>query len=335
MSISISIIIVNYKSTQLVKDCLRTIFLQDTSAIEVIVVDNHSRDDGKALITGEFPQVNWIQMDYNAGFARGNNAGINAAKGDLILLLNPDTLIEGNAVNECGKRLLQSNYVAGGVQLLNPDMTPQITGNYFMKGGLNHLMALPYLGKLIRWVGLQLKVKKTNVPKAEGTMEVDWINGAFLMAKRSIIEKAGKLDEDFFLYSEEIEWCSRLRKLGKLAVYGDLHVIHLQGESAKDAFNTLEKGYRNLSDRKGLQIMLSGFVRIRKQFGIAWYLFHLAMHLFSIPVAFIMTLLRTLIFVPGIKAEWKTWWGFTKNVLISCIYFFTILGNRPYFYKVL
>ena len=77
-------------------------------------------------------------------------------------------------------------------------------------------MALPYSGRFIRWRGYTFKIKKTNVAEAHGTVEVDWINGAFLMVKKEAIEKAGLMDEDFFLYFEEIEWCSRLRKAGKL-----------------------------------------------------------------------------------------------------------------------
>lgn len=301
----------------------------------MIVVDSFSQDGGEKIVKEKFPQVRWIQLDYNAGFARANNAGIRSASGEVILMLNPDTLVEGNAIEECGKRLIRTNYVAAGVQLLNQDRSPQITGNYFMKGGLNHLMALPYVGRLIRWMGYTLKVKKTNVAKAEGAVEVDWINGAFLMVKRSAIEKAGLLDEDFFLYAEEIEWCSRLRKEGHLCVYGDLHVVHLQGESANDAFGSGDKGYRNLSDKKGLQIMLSGFVRMRKQFGAGWFLFHLAAHLFTIPFYFIIALLRTIIFLPDRTAEWKSFFGFSRNVFIVCGHLFTILRNKPHFYKVL
>jgi GT2 family glycosyltransferase len=332
----LSIIIVNYRSTQLLMDCLQSVFQSSSAAnTELIVVDSFSQDGGEKIIKEKFPQIRWIQLDYNAGFARANNAGIRSASGEIVLLLNPDTLIEGNAIEECFRRLLRSDYVATGVQLLNADRSPQITGNYFMKGGLNHLMSLPYMGRLIRWMGYALKVKKTNVAKAEGAVEVDWINGAFLMVKRSAIAKAGILDEDFFLYSEEIEWCSRLRKQGKLCVYGDLNVIHLQGESANDAFGSGDKGYRNLSDKKGLQIMLSGFVRIRKQFGVGWFLFHLAAHLFTIPVYFIITLLRTIIILQGGKAEWNSFFGFSKNVFRVCGDFFSILRNRPHFYKVL
>ncbi|MET0466925.1 MAG: glycosyltransferase family 2 protein [Chitinophagaceae bacterium] len=330
-----SIIIVNYKTPQLLLDCLQTIYAGDVNGVEVIIVDNDSKDDSAQRVQSAYPAVRWIQMSYNSGFARANNEGIRQAKGDVVLLLNSDTLNEGNAIATCYERFIKSNYVGAGVQLLNGDRTPQISGNFFMKGGLNHLMALPYFGRLIRWVGLQMKVKKTNVPEAAGAVEVDWINGAFLMVKRSAFQKAGLLDEDFFLYAEEIEWCSRLRKLGQMCVYGDLHVVHLEGSSSNEAFKSKTKGYQHLGDRKGKQVMISGLLRIRKQYGIAWFLFHLSAYLFTIPVSLFVLILKTVSFRPGVGVEWKNWWGYSYNTLILLQHSFLILRNRPHFYKVL
>ena len=274
--INYSIIIVNYKAPGLVVDCLQTIFTNGTTGnFEVIVVDNFSGDDSEAIIKSWFPQVRWIQMDSNSGFARANNAGIRVANGNIVLLLNSDTLNENNAVALCAGRLEASDYIACGVQLLHPDRSPQISGNYFTAGGLNQLMMLPFVGKLARRLGYALGVKSTNVPEAKGLVEVDWINGAFLMVKKEAIEKAGLLNEDFFLYYEEIEWCSRLRKIGKMCIYGDLHVVHLMGATADKAFKSTSKGYSDLFDRKGLQIMVSALLRIRKQYGVGWWLFHL------------------------------------------------------------
>lgn len=330
-----SIIIVNYKTPQLLLDCLQTIYAGDSTGLEVVIVDNDSKDDSAQRVQSAYPEVIWIQMNYNSGFARANNEGIRQAKGEVVLLLNSDTLNEGNAIANCYQRFSKSDYVCAGVQLLNRDRSPQISGNFFMKGGLNHLMALPYTGRLIRWAGLQLKVKKTNVPEAAGLVEVDWINGAFLMVKRSVIEKAGLLDEDFFLYSEEIEWCSRLRKLGTLCIYGDLNVVHLEGSSANKAFDSKAKGYQHLSDKKGKQVMISGLLRIRKQYGVAWFLFHVVAYLFTIPVYLLIVLLKTILFRPGIGEEWKSWRGYSWNTMVLMKHFFLILFNRKHFYKVL
>src|SRR4026209_2364770 len=116
----LSIIIVNYNGAGLVADCIRTLYqYNDISDMEIIVVDNGSTDNSLEKIMQSFPAVHWIDMGYNAGFARGNNAGIKLANGDVILLLNPDTLSIDDSVNRCHYALQQSEYVAAGVQLLD------------------------------------------------------------------------------------------------------------------------------------------------------------------------------------------------------------------------
>jgi len=330
----LSIIIVNYKSPQLVLDCLSTVFQQTNDILfEVIVVDNASNDDSMRRITASYPSVRWIQMDYNAGFARANNEGIRQSAGNAVLLLNSDTLVQDGAVQTSYKLLRSSDYVACGVQLLNVDGTPQISGNFFMKGGLNYLLPLPYLGTLVKKAGLLFKVEKPNVPDATSLVEVDWINGAYLMVKKEAIEKAGLMDEDFFLYAEEAEWCSRLRRLGSLCIYGQLHVIHLQGASANETFGSQGQGYYNLYDRKGLQIMLSTFVRIRKQFGVGWFFILLAFYVLEIPI-FLLGIFLSDIFRRH-HYSYQHFVKYCKNIKIVMGKALIIIRNKPYFYKVL
>jgi GT2 family glycosyltransferase len=274
-------------------------------------------------------------MGYNSGFARANNAAIKIAEGEIILLLNSDTINIENAINKCYIKLSNSAYVAASVQLLNEDGSPQISGNFAMKGGLNYLLPLPYTGLFLKYIALLFKVKKPNVPVASGLVEVDWINGAFLMVKKVAIEKAGLLDEDFFLYAEEAEWCSRLKNAGKLFVYGDDHVIHLQGESAGTAFQSEAKGYLNIFDKKGLQIMLSNFVRIRKQFGVFWFLFDFLFYLITIPIFFVGVFFSSIIFPTSKKYNFKQAAGFCKNMFRIFKFIPHIISNKPYFYKVL
>lgn len=332
----LSIIIINYKSAGLLADCLRTVYEQTVRiSFEVIVVDNFSDDDSERQLTKIFPNIRWIQMKYNAGFARANNAGIRASTGNAVLLLNPDTLITDGAIENCYFSLLSSAYVAAGVQLLNPDNTPQISGNYAMRGGLNYLLPLPYLGNFIKRIGNTFKVSKPNVPNASDTVEVDWINGAFLMVKRTAIEKAGLLDEDFFLYAEEAEWCSRLKRTGRLCIFGQYKVIHLQGETANQAFGSQGKGYYNLYDKKGLQIMVSNFVRIRKEFGVGWFLFDLAVYFAEIFIFPLGLLLDVIVSGGNAGYRWRQVAQYVKNVLKLVWLSPRILANRPYFYKVL
>jgi GT2 family glycosyltransferase len=332
----LSIIIVNYKAPQLLVNCLQTVYQDMQPGLaEVIVVDNASGDNSFELVTSAFPQVKWIAMPYNSGFARANNEGIRQSAGKVVLLLNSDTLVENNAIENCYRQFIASDYIGCGVQLLNTDRTPQISGNYFMTGGLNYLLPLPYVGNFIKALGNLAKVKKPNVPDSNAPVEVDWINGAFLMVKKTAIEKAGLLDEDFFLYAEEAEWCSRLRKEGRLCIYGQYKVIHLQGETANETFGSSGKGYYNLFDKKGFQIMLSNFLRIRKQFGIGWFLFQLMAYTFTVPVFFLLGMIDNIIRLHNPVNDLKKIRGFALNIARLWSYIFKILSNKPYFYKVL
>jgi GT2 family glycosyltransferase len=332
----LSILIINYKTTDLVLDCLRTVYKETTGIhYEVIVVDNASGDNSQEVIQKAYPAVRWIQMSYNSGFARANNEAIRQSTGKIVLLLNSDTLIEDGAIRGCYEEFAVSSYVACGVQLLNVDRTPQISGNYFMKGGLNYLLPLPYLGHWIKRAGEIFKVAKPNVPDATSLVEVDWINGAYLMVKKEAIDRAGLMDEDFFLYAEEVEWCGRLRKLGKICLYGQYHVVHIQGASANESFGSSGKGYYNLYDRKGLQIMLSNFVRIRKQFGVAWFLILLLFYLLEIPVFGIGILLSRIGLAGKARFTRTQFRHYCKNVGFVVGKALVIVRNKPYFYKVL
>jgi GT2 family glycosyltransferase len=333
--IELSIIIVNYKTPGLILDCLRTVYRETSEPeFEVIVVDNASGDDSRQIVEAVYPSVRWIQMTYNTGFARANNEGIRQSLGSVVLLLNSDTLIEGKAIEGCLGKFTLSSYVACGVQLLNTDRSAQISGNFFMKGGLNYLLPLPFLGSMIKSAGRLFQVAAPNVPEAKELVEVDWINGAFLMVKKSAIAQAGLMDEDFFLYAEEAEWCGRLRKLGKLCIYGQYHVVHLQGVSANDTFGSSGKGYYNFYDRKGLQIMLSNFVRIRKQFGVEWFFVQLFVYWLEVPVFAAGIVVSRLL---GRKRDYT--WGmfrqYCSNICFVAGKSRTIIQNKPYFYKVL
>ncbi|MEI8054052.1 MAG: glycosyltransferase family 2 protein [Bacteroidota bacterium] len=331
----LTIIIVNYKTANLVLDCLKSLYQYDTHDFEIIVVDNFSLDFLEGKLNSLYPLVKFIQMGYNAGFARANNVGIEIAEGNAVLLLNSDTIIRNNAVNLCFKDFMQSEYVACGVQLLNEDESPQISGNYVMKGGLNYLLPLPYMGSILKSIADLMKLKKPSVSETKTVLEVDWINGAFLMVKKPAIEKAGMLDNDFFLYAEEAEWCSRLKKQGKLCLFGEYNVLHLQGESSKEAFNSAGKGYFNLFDRKGFQIMLSNFVRVRKEFGIGWFLIHLFFYLLTIPFFGVALIYNKLFRSSKKEYEFSQFLDFTKNVFNLLKFVWKIISNKPYFYKVL
>ena len=332
----LSIIIINYNSHELLLNCLDSIYRETTGiSFEVIVVDNASPQNQREVILTAYSQVKWIQMEYNAGFARANNVGIKQSNEPVVLLLNPDTIITGAAIEKAYRKLTESDAIAAGVQLLNPDGSPQISGNYFMPAGLNYLLPLPYLGKFLSLTGNLLKLKRPNVPEAKGTVEVHWINGAFLMVKKSSIDQVGLMDEDFFLYAEEAEWCSRLRRAGKLLIFGDLNVIHLQGETANATFDSKGKGYYNLYDKKGLQIMVSNLLRIRKQFGVISFLFIVFIYLIEIILFPIGLLLEKLLRQRKSAYHWWQVKAYAVNMTSLMKLIPKMILNKPHFYKIL
>ena len=190
----LSVIIVNYKSSSFIVDCLKSASQFESFVnYEWIIVDNNSDDNSKEVITSNFPDIIWIQMGYNAGFARANNTGIKAAKGEVVLLLNPDTIILNDAIKACLDKFLLSNDAACGVQMFNTDMTHQISGSKFMKGGINHLLPLPYWGKILKSIAFILNVEKPSIENASENENVDWISGAFLMVKKKTIQQCGSV----------------------------------------------------------------------------------------------------------------------------------------------
>jgi hypothetical protein len=331
----LSIIIVNYKSTSYILDCLASAepsLINDTQ-IEWIVVDNEETDDCGIALTKQFPFVQYVKMGYNAGFARANNAGINLSKGSHILLLNPDTILIPGSILECLNRLEASAHIACGVQLVYPNKDPQFSGSNFVKGGLNHLLELPYWGTFVKFIASILNTSKPSIIKASSEQMVDWVSGAFLMVKKYAIQKAGLMDEDFFLYAEEVEWCSRLTKQGSICLYGDLEIIHLIGTSIQSVTDSVDNSYTNLSDKKGLQLMVSNHVRIKKQYGIFWFMILLLNYTWAIPFAFISSIFYHIVKLKNPFKDYKYIGGFTLNVFKLWGLMPMIISGKKHFYK--
>lgn len=333
----VSIIIINYKSCGLVMDCINSIVQQSIpGSYEIIVVDNDSQDGAKEKILAVNKKVQWLEMGYNAGFARANNAGIRISQGDYVLILNADTIILDNAINKSlGLLKKYPGAIGCGVQLLNTDGTAQISGAHFIKGGVNTLLPLPYFGRLVRYLGYKFKSTIPSVQDVQQDVEVDWLVGAYMLIKKEVLVTAGLFDEDFFMYAEEIEWCARLRKQGKLLLFADPKIIHIGGGTSSDYYNTEEtENGKNLWNKKGRQIIVSNMLRIRKQFGTGWFLVILAAYIFEIPVFIFCLLLDKIIHLGKSRYSWQNVKDYMGNMGILLKYFFKILQNKKYFYKV-
>jgi N-acetylglucosaminyl-diphospho-decaprenol L-rhamnosyltransferase len=231
----LSIIIVNWNVKELLRDCLASIAdSQGSLALEVIVVDSASSDGSVAMVRHEFPWVVVIACTENVGFPRGNNLGIAKANGRYILLLNPDTRLLNDALATMVAYLQQQPDVGVvGAQLLNGDGTiqssrrrfPTLATAFFESTWLEK-MAPP--GLLRRYYALDLP--------DDAIADVDWVTGACMMAPRAVATAVGGLDEGYFMYSEELDWCRRIKAAGWRVIYlPTAQIVHYVGKSSEQA----------------------------------------------------------------------------------------------------
>ncbi len=228
--ISVSIVIVNFNAGELISSCIESI-IKKTLLIkyEIIVVDNNSTDDSIEKIKHKFPVVKIIENDFNPGFSTGNNIGFSVAKGDYILVLNPDTLVTTDAISQCVTYLEKHQEVGMlGCKVLSETGKQQATLIKFLR--LKDILLnifIPY--KFISnnsWLG----EKHYEGLNPNHSHDVEVIVGCFMMLPRSVIKDVGGFDEDFFMYVEEVEWCWRVYQTGKkIRYYPEASIIHYGG----------------------------------------------------------------------------------------------------------
>jgi len=225
----LSIVIVNWNTRDLLKDCLKTVFGSlGNLDVEVLVVDNASTDDSVVMVTAEFPDVKLLQTHQNLGFAGGNNVALKDAVGRYVLLLNTDTLVHGDVL-ERSIAWLDAHQEVGvlGPRVLNEDGTVQASCSAFP--------SLKYLG--LQALGI------TRIPKFDNyrmtgwdrssVREVEVISGAAMFVRRAAFKEVGLLDETFFFYGEETDWCRRFGEAGWKLVYAPIpEITHFGGGSA-------------------------------------------------------------------------------------------------------
>ncbi len=236
MNIDVSIIIVNYNVQYFIEQCLNSIFsLSDFKGhLQVIVVDNNSSDGSVEMIKAKFPQVELIANAGNYGFSVGNNQGIKIAHGKYILLLNPDTILEEETLSKCFLKMesdkeigiLSVKMLDGGGKFLPESKrgfpTPATT--FFKFTGLYRLF--PRSKKINAYYLGHIDEDKTSI--------VDILCGAFMFIRKSDLDQIGLLDEDFFMFGEDIDLSYRFQQAQKKVVYfPETTIIHFKGESTK------------------------------------------------------------------------------------------------------
>ena len=235
MTCDLSIIIVSWNVADLLRDCLRSIDAgRGELDLEVIVVDSASTDDSVAMVKREFPWVNLMACDENVGFPRGNNLGLEQANGRYILLLNPDTVVLDDALSKM-MTTMQENPEVGvlGCQLLNSDGTvqssrrrfPTITTAFFESTWLETVAPKNVME---RYYAQDLPDDAVN--------DVDWVMGACMLVPHPVVDTVGGMDEAYFMYSEELDWCRRIKDSGwRVVYYPEAKIIHYVGQSSDQA----------------------------------------------------------------------------------------------------
>jgi N-acetylglucosaminyl-diphospho-decaprenol L-rhamnosyltransferase len=232
----LSIVVVSWNVRDLLHRCLASLAgaVRHLSC-ETFVVDNASGDGSAGMVRSEFPQVHLVENTENLGFTRANNQAIVRAEGRYILLLNPDTEVLGDALEEMVS-FMDANPEAGvaGPQLVYADGSVQSSRRRF-----------PDLKTLfVESTVLQRLFARSSIIKRyyvldrphDVVQDVDWVVGACLMTRRQAVEAAGLMDERFFMYSEEMDWCLRMKQKGWRVVYlPDARVMHHEARSSEQS----------------------------------------------------------------------------------------------------
>jgi hypothetical protein len=250
-AINVSIVVVSFNTRDLLQACLQAIPATIMGReCETIVVDNASGDGSAAMVAELFPSVVLIQNETNRGFAAANNQALAISRGRLVLLLNSDAVLLPDTLPilvrfmddhpECG--------LVGG-QLLNPDGSFQGSFADFPTLG-SELLLLTTLSRWLRQPGYP------SYPAEQSRLarSVDWVFGACMLVRRAAIDQVGGLDEDYFMYTEETDWCYRLRQAGWTISYVPAaRLLHWSGQSAS-----------HVPERKRGQLYRSKWLFLRK-----------------------------------------------------------------------
>ena len=235
----LSIIIVNYRTYELTKNAINSVLETVKSSYEIFVVDNGSQDNSYEKLKFRFSneisekKIKTIANKSNKGFATANNIAIKESKGDYILLLNSDTIVKENSIDSSLNYIkTQEDVGAVGPKILLPNGDLDKAAKRNFPNPKNSFYKLFGFSKIIK----NSKSNNYNLDNLdpEGIYEVDSLVGAFMLVKKETINQIGLLDEDYFMYGEDIDWCYRIKQANwKVIYYGKAKIIHYKGSSSK------------------------------------------------------------------------------------------------------
>ncbi|MBT9170697.1 MAG: N-acetylglucosaminyl-diphospho-decaprenol L-rhamnosyltransferase [Actinobacteria bacterium] len=236
----LDVIIVSYNVAHLLEDCLGSLLSEKGVDVVITVVDNNSCDGTVAMVREKFPQVNLVASRKNLGFSAANNLALKGSRSKYALLLNPDTKVLPGAIKKMVDYMEANGEVGAlGPKLLNPDGSLQYSARTFPSLTTQFLEST-YLFRVFpqsRFFGQHFMTYWDHGQEKK----VDWVSGAALMVRGEAIEKTGLLDEGFFMYSEEVDWCYRIKRAGYEVVYfPQAEIIHYDARSSEDEARRLE-----------------------------------------------------------------------------------------------
>jgi len=231
----LSIVIVSFNARTELQACLLSLEkappVAPIASHEIIVVDNDSVD-GSAEAAERIPGVRVIRMGRNAGFSAANNAGIRESRGDLVLLLNGDTLVPPGALDRLAGRLLATEGAAiAGPRIVDAEGRPELSFGRM----ISPLNEFRQKHRTAEWIARETAREQF----------VDWVSGACLLVRRADADAAGLLDERFFLYTEDVDFCHAVRQRGRKVLFtAAAEITHLRGRSRASQPAASRKAYR-------------------------------------------------------------------------------------------
>jgi N-acetylglucosaminyl-diphospho-decaprenol L-rhamnosyltransferase len=232
---SLSIVIVTYNAKAYVAGCLRSL-LDTPPAIphDITIVDNASTDGVMQMVKADWPAVNIVDMGRNAGFAAANNAGIRASTGTYVLLLNSDTIVRAGAIDTLVATLESTPDVAiAGPRIVDGGGEPELSFGRMISPVAE--VRQKVLGRRADWIARETRREQF----------VDWVSGACLLVRRADAEAVGLLDDRFFLYTEDVDFCAAVRARGhRVLVTPRAEIVHLRGQSRATAPQAASAAYR-------------------------------------------------------------------------------------------
>lgn len=236
--VKLSIIIVNYNGIKYLDDCLNSIInICKNISYEIIFVDNASNDNSLKYISENYPQVIAIENKENLGFAAGNNIGVANSSGEYILLLNNDTILLSELTSALGLLEFIPTIGVVGIKMLGKNHEYRMSTGHFVSP-----LRLFKISSLHKKDG---KFYNGDFPNSNDMYyKVDWVEGSFLLTRRKIWEKLGGLDEEYFMYVEDMDFCKNVKNIGYECVYfPNVSYIHYGGYST-NRLDMLVFGFR-------------------------------------------------------------------------------------------